>query len=164
MILQKLLTVFFSIHNPPFSALRGFQTSRNESPSRVTRSPNLVLRGFHNLRLISFAALCQWKCCQSKPRQLVLWRQKEAIYTIDVKRKQRVLLYTVVLTVKGRIFYCWMSKNFERQFQVVLLYYSVSQILLHILTVMLHANQGSLLDSFKLGSLSKEKPTKQWWK
>jgi len=55
--LSKMLTVFFSIHNPPISALRGFHTSRNESPSRGTRSLNLVLRGFHNLRLISFAAL-----------------------------------------------------------------------------------------------------------
>ena len=46
-----MLTVFFSIYNPPFSALR----ARNESPSRGTKSPNLVLRGFRNLRLISFA-------------------------------------------------------------------------------------------------------------
>jgi len=58
-VLSKMLTVFFSIHNPPFSALRGFHTSRNESPSRGTRSPNLVLRGLHDLRLISFAALSQ---------------------------------------------------------------------------------------------------------
>jgi len=110
-VLQKMLTVFFSTHNPPFSALRGFHTSQNESPSRGTRSPNLVLRGFHKLRLISFAALCQWKCCEWKPRQLVLWCQKEATYTVDVKRKQLVLLYTVVLTVKGSIFYFWMSKK-----------------------------------------------------
>jgi len=55
-----MLTVFFSIHNPPFSALRGFHTSRNESPSEGTRSPNLVLRGFQILSLIiSFAALSQ---------------------------------------------------------------------------------------------------------
>jgi len=58
-VLSKMLNVFFSIHNPPFSALRGFHTSQNESPSRGTRSPNLVLRGFHNLRMISFAALSQ---------------------------------------------------------------------------------------------------------
>ena len=38
----------------------GFHTSRNESPSRGTRSPNLVLRDFNNLRLISFAALSQF--------------------------------------------------------------------------------------------------------
>ena len=57
-VLPRMLTVFFSIHNPPFSALRGLHTSWNESPSRRTRSPNLALRGFHNLRLISFAALC----------------------------------------------------------------------------------------------------------
>ena len=56
-VLSKMLPVFFSIHNPLFSALRGFHTSRNERPSRCTRSPNLVLRGFHNLRRISFAAL-----------------------------------------------------------------------------------------------------------
>jgi len=48
-----MLNVFFSIHNPPFSALRGFDTSLNESTSRGAGSPNLVLRGFHNLRLIS---------------------------------------------------------------------------------------------------------------
>jgi len=58
-VLSKMLTVFYSIHNPLFSALRGFHTLRNESPSRGTRFPNLVLRGFHNLRLISFAALRQ---------------------------------------------------------------------------------------------------------
>jgi len=54
-VLQKMLTVFSSINNPPFSALRGFHTSRNESPSWSTRSPNQVLRGFN--KLISFAAL-----------------------------------------------------------------------------------------------------------
>jgi len=49
----------FFIETPKFVVLRGFHRSRNESLSRATRSPHLVLRGFHNLRLISFAALCQ---------------------------------------------------------------------------------------------------------
>jgi len=47
----------FFIETPKFMVLRGFRKSRNESPSRGTRSPHLVLRGFCNLRLISFAAL-----------------------------------------------------------------------------------------------------------
>ena len=51
------------METPKFVVLRGFHTSRNESLSRGTRSPNLVLRGFHNLRLISLAALCQVSWC-----------------------------------------------------------------------------------------------------
>jgi len=57
-VLSKMSTVFYSIHNPLFSALNGFHTFRNESPSRGARSPTLVLRGFHDFGLISFAALC----------------------------------------------------------------------------------------------------------
>jgi len=66
-VLSKMLTVFFSIHNPSFPALRGFHTSRNECPSRGTRSPNLVLRGFHNLRLISFWSLVFGLLCRHTP-------------------------------------------------------------------------------------------------
>ena len=62
-VLPKILTVFFSIHNPPFSALRGFHAFRNESPSRVTRSLNLVMKRFYNLhrcRRFGWLILTDW--------------------------------------------------------------------------------------------------------
>ena len=74
--LPKMLTVFFRIHNPAFSALGGFRDSQNESPSRGTRSPQLVLRGFHNLRLISFAAFCHGnKATQTHTHTIGLLKQ-----------------------------------------------------------------------------------------
>ena len=49
----------FSLKYPKFVVLRSFRKSQNESPSRGTRSPYLLLRRFSNLRLIYFATLCQ---------------------------------------------------------------------------------------------------------
>jgi len=45
--------------NTYFGTMRAFHKSRYDFPSGSTRSPQLVLRAFHNLRLFSSAALCQ---------------------------------------------------------------------------------------------------------
>ena len=108
-VLQKMLTVFFSIHNPPFSALRGFHTFRNKSPWRGTRPLNLVLGGFHNLRLISFAALREsllhcprgLVCCMRRLRLVgslqlqVSFAQKKASKRDCILQKRLMILWSL---------------------------------------------------------------------
>ena len=63
-----MLTLIYSTQNPQFFALRAFHTFHYEKPSGATRSPQLVLRAFHNLRLISSATLSEVCGYRNHPR------------------------------------------------------------------------------------------------
>ena len=96
-VLPKMLIIFFSIHNPPFSNLRGFHTSWNESQSRGIRSPKLVFLDYHYfkffsffVRLILFVCVCDgerkiWACICMYDRKWMCVCIRDRVITTDTR-------------------------------------------------------------------------------
>ena len=57
-VMTDFLTILFDlVQNYYFGTMQAFHKFRYDFPSGDTRSPQLVLRAFHNLRLVSSTAL-----------------------------------------------------------------------------------------------------------